>query len=518
MAVAYSVRDDASFLSGASFTSASFTPANGVLVTLLVGSTMASGTPNTPTVSGWTQLGSSFTCSILNTNDSKLSVFYKIGNGSAQTATIAFGGQSQYDGAYTIDEWTGTATTNGGADAFPQAIVTQAGASWTSFTATLNALRDSGSMAVGFLQLGVNQSVTPGSGFTLRWLWGAGPATGSVWGSVSDTNATSVSASWGSATSVGAIALEIAGPASVGMVVTNQTTTDYWFGPLHLNAGVGQTLVVDDRTDTSLYLYDDEVADPLNNLFLAGKITVSGAASPFPRPTGEAEVLRGDGSPEGRLFAPQGSGYLRRDTTGAANAFYVKTTGVEVGTGWDSIASELVGSITGTYDLVSSTAETSLISGLAASSTTGFRIPAKTIPVDGAMRLTLVGDYLNSTGANQTCTLRIKFGGTVFYGDAVGSIASNATRHPARIEFVLANLNATNSNLLMGEAPAWGGGAPAAGSIAGSYGGIGDARLVTSGIQTIDTTLDQYLDVTAVHSANSPSLSIRRLAAFAELL
>ena len=316
---------------------------------------------------------------------------------------------------------------------------------------------------------------------------------------------------------VGCVMYGQAGSSS-GMVVTNQTAADYWFGPLHLKAGVGQTLVVDDRTDTSLYLYDDEVADPLNNLFLAGKVTVSGAASPFPRPTGEAEVLRGDGSPEGRVFAPQGSGYLRRDTTGAANAFYVKTTGVAVSTGWDSIAGELVGSVTGTYDLVSSTTETSLISGAVASSTTGFRIPAKTIPVNGALRLTIVGDYLNSTGSAQSCTLRIKFGGTVFYGDAVGSIASSVTRHPARIELVLVNLNATNSNLLVGAAPAWGGGTPATGSVAGTYGGIADARLVTSGVQAIDTTLDQFLDVTATHSANSSSLSIRRLAAFAELL
>lgn len=30
------------------------------------------------------------------------------------------------------------------------------------------------------------------------------------------------------------------------MLVTNQTTQDYWFAPLHLAAGVGQQLTVDD--------------------------------------------------------------------------------------------------------------------------------------------------------------------------------------------------------------------------------------------------------------------------------
>ncbi len=65
------------------------------------------------------------------------------------------------------------------------------------------------------------------------------------------------------------------------MLVTNQTAQDYWFGPLHLTAGVGQTLTVDDTSATSLYLLDDTVADALNNLYNSGKITVSGQALPF---------------------------------------------------------------------------------------------------------------------------------------------------------------------------------------------------------------------------------------------
>lgn len=114
------------------------------------------------------------------------------------------------------------------------------------------------------------------------------------------------------------------------MLVTNETNQDYWFGPLHLDAGVGQTLTVDDTSDTSLYLTDDGVADALNNLYVAGKIGVSGAASPFPRPTGTPELLHGDGSPEGSAYAPQGSVYMRRDQAG----LYVKTTAATVDTGW----------------------------------------------------------------------------------------------------------------------------------------------------------------------------------------
>lgn len=117
------------------------------------------------------------------------------------------------------------------------------------------------------------------------------------------------------------------------MLVTNQTTQDYYFGPLHLLGGVGQQLTVDDTSDTSLYLTDDAVADAINNLYVAAKVTVSGAAAPFPRPTGMPGVMHGDGSPEGVEYAPQGSLYLRRDG-GDAWHLYVKTTAFTVSTGW----------------------------------------------------------------------------------------------------------------------------------------------------------------------------------------
>jgi hypothetical protein len=114
--------------------------------------------------------------------------------------------------------------------------------------------------------------------------------------------------------------------------VTNNTSQDYWFGPLHLLPNA-VNYVVDDTTETSLYLTDDSVADAINNLYAAGKISVSGAAAPFPRPTGMPQVLHGDGSPEGVHYAPQGSLYMRRDG-GDAWHLYVKSTAVTLDTGW----------------------------------------------------------------------------------------------------------------------------------------------------------------------------------------
>lgn len=123
------------------------------------------------------------------------------------------------------------------------------------------------------------------------------------------------------------------------MLVTNETTADLYFGPLHLGAGVGTQLVVDDTSATSLYLTSDLVADALNNAYNSGKITVTGAADPFPRPTGDPQFLHGSGTPEGLVFAPHGTIYLRRDgvqTNGGV--IYTKTTGVTDSTGWVDIA------------------------------------------------------------------------------------------------------------------------------------------------------------------------------------
>jgi microcystin-dependent protein len=131
------------------------------------------------------------------------------------------------------------------------------------------------------------------------------------------------------------------------MLVTNNTNVDYWFGPLHLPAGIGQTLTVDDTTATSLYLTEDAVADAINNLSASSKIAVTSAASPFPRPTGVPSLLHGDGSPDGLVYAPQGSVYMRRDNAGVSTSLYVKTTGVTLNTGWLPVSTGTIAAPTG---------------------------------------------------------------------------------------------------------------------------------------------------------------------------
>jgi hypothetical protein len=122
------------------------------------------------------------------------------------------------------------------------------------------------------------------------------------------------------------------------MLLTNQTTQDYWFGPLHLAGGIGQTLTVDDTSDTSLYLTDEDVANAINSLSAAGRIVVSGASSAFPISLESPSFLFGDGSPEATIYAGQGSVYLRRDSLDPNAGVFFKTTGCELNTGWQPIA------------------------------------------------------------------------------------------------------------------------------------------------------------------------------------
>jgi microcystin-dependent protein len=120
------------------------------------------------------------------------------------------------------------------------------------------------------------------------------------------------------------------------MLVTNQTTQDLYFGPLHLAAGVGQQLTIDDTSATSLYLLSDFVADAVNNAAATGRITVADQAEPFPRPTGIPQLLHGGGSPDGLVYAPQGSIYMRYDA-GPTYVLYVKTSGVTSCTEWVAV-------------------------------------------------------------------------------------------------------------------------------------------------------------------------------------
>jgi hypothetical protein len=216
------------------------------------------------------------------------------------------------------------------------------------------------------------------------------------------------------------------------MLVTNNTNQDYWVGPLLIPAGVGG-MTIDDTSSTSLYLTDDVVADAINTLQASGKISVSGAAAPFPRPTGEPEVLHGDGNPEGLLYAGQGSAYLRRDT----GTLYTKTTGIHLNTGWVLVGSSgnLLDVGNGT-EVINTATETSLYS---------YTVPGGTLGAHGGVRMTLMGDFLYNSGISDTLTIRIKFGATTLYTTPAWSdTVWSANRYPWRLQVLVANTGVSN--------------------------------------------------------------------------
>jgi hypothetical protein len=295
------------------------------------------------------------------------------------------------------------------------------------------------------------------------------------------------------------------------MVITNQTNVDYWFGPMHLVAGVGQTLTIDDTTDTSIYLLDDAVADMVNTLYQSGMITVAPGSTPFPRPTGVPQVLHGDGSPQGLVYAPQGSLYLRRDTTGAPTAMYSKTTGVTFNTGWQS-ASQAPTSPT-PNSATNTTTETDLFG----TQGSGFTVPAGELGLNGAVRLTLGCDLL--VNAASTSTLRVYYGSSVIYNSGAVSIANSANHRAFSLRLLLQNQNATNAQWMTGwaslgttTAPTTGLGVPLNGSAAD-----GDA-FATSSAAAIDSTMNQNFRVTWQWGTASANASVLTKTALVELL
>jgi hypothetical protein len=313
------------------------------------------------------------------------------------------------------------------------------------------------------------------------------------------------------------------------MLVTNNTIQDYWFGPLHLLGGVGQTLTVDDTSETSLYLLDDAVADAINNLYNSGKIGVSGQAQPFPRPTGVPALLHGDGSPEGLVFAPQGSVYLRRDGTGA-NSLYTKTTGVTINTGWENYTTTAVGPGT-TYRKTTSkavtntTTETDLLNG-------EITLPAGTLGTTGLMRLTAWGDALyNAGGTANSPRFKFKVGSgpttVIDIGTLANGVGNSANRFGWRIVVEWMNLGATNSQWATIDASVacLSGGASTGsfttgeGSILQNNAGAANAvfRALGGAVSAIDTTVGLAV-ILSVINGSATNTEVKLLGALVEII
>lgn len=162
-----------------------------------------------------------------------------------------------------------------------------------------------------------------------------------------------------------------------------------------------------------------------------------------------------------------------------------------------------------TVDVVSTATETDLYS---------FSVGANDMQTDRLLRLVLVGDLLRNN--TEDPVIRVKFGGTTLLDDTLAIGANSASRYPLFMELLLAETNATNSQwatlrVILPGSPT--GATTGIGDLAGlstSKGGV----LASSSPHTIDTTSARTLQVTADWATSSANSSVRRRAAYLEMV
>ena len=169
-----------------------------------------------------------------------------------------------------------------------------------------------------------------------------------------------------------------------------------------------------------------------------------------------------------------------------------------------------------TVDVANTVTETSIYT---------FTIKANDMGTDRVLRLALSGDYLHNATGTDTCAISVKFGGTTFWKSSLDSGgATSVNRHPWVMRLEIQNMGATNSQAIFGTIDSERCDEPLPTT------GVGHALtqvtvnrgLFTSfgatGLGTIDTTVDQKLDITATWTAASANNSWRKRVGFLELL
>jgi hypothetical protein len=188
---------------------------------------------------------------------------------------------------------------------------------------------------------------------------------------------------------------------------------------------------------------------------------------------------------------------------------------------WNSLVGVYDRAVTA-IDVVSSVTETPIYSKA---------VGAGHMSTDRMLRLSLVGDYLNDTGADRSFIFRVKFGGTTIFSNAADGLLMGpvALRRDFEFRVLIANLGATNAqfsklSLEVSSAIAATNGVGRTTDTPGtSTNTVLNTRYLSvplgaSGNHAIDTTAACTLEVTVQHPTSSASLSCRRKFAYLELL
>jgi hypothetical protein len=163
--------------------------------------------------------------------------------------------------------------------------------------------------------------------------------------------------------------------------------------------------------------------------------------------------------------------------------------------------------ITTNVDVNTSAAETTWASWV---------IPANTLKTNQVVKVTIIWDFLNNTGAGDFFTLRVKYGATTVFADASAAITAGAARRDGVLEFWLMGDTATNVQLLRGrmQLGAQSAATTGTGDLAGTLGMSGASW---GGAAAEDSTADKTLAVTIQNNVNSINFSVRLLEAHIEV-
>ncbi len=160
-------------------------------------------------------------------------------------------------------------------------------------------------------------------------------------------------------------------------------------------------------------------------------------------------------------------------------------------------------------DIVSSVTETNILQSA------GYSIAGNMLGATGGIHVKIIGDYLNNTGGGVASpAIKIKWGGTTVWQSLDSTLNSATIRRPFRIDFILTNRNATNSQALIGHV-IWGS------TVSAPTTGIGGVNTFAGGAQGYwhdvglasdpakDTTSAQTIAVTATLASSSASHELR---------
>lgn len=161
---------------------------------------------------------------------------------------------------------------------------------------------------------------------------------------------------------------------------------------------------------------------------------------------------------------------------------------------------------TGATTISNTTTETTIVSQ---------SIPANALGSTGKIRFQAIGQYLNSSGGDDTLRLRVKFGGTTHNDDITANIASAANARPLRIEVEIGNFGTASQWI-------WAKVELGAGAVATN--GIGDLATVNpvdgslAASATIDTTSARTFEVSLQLGTMNASILAQVLNGTVELL